>query len=1123
MFITAASPRKPLFWILVGGFVLASSLFTYHYFEQSYPIISVSISMDRDEALKKAAALSTSHTWLPQSYRSAVEFKNDTFLQYFVELECGGKEGFSELLRSKNYEPYQWHVRHFKEKTTHETSVFFTPSGTPYGFSVKLPETEKKPTLSVHDARALAEKAAVEEWGVSFENYKELETSKDEQLCGRLDHTFVYERTDTQLGTEGKYRLRLVVSGNMLTEVARFVFIPEAFVRRFQELRSTNATVSTCGIIGLQLLYILAGCLIAGFFFFRKRYLTMRSASLWAGFFGVMSFTSIINELPLAWMSYDTATSATSFLLKWGLNAFLQGALAATFFTVIFSIGIVWDQLGFPSRLAFWNLWSAKVGSSLAVFGRTLGGYLYTPIFLAIQTATCLLFTQVFRWWSPADDLVDPNILATYAPWLSPFSKSAQAGFSEEILFRALPLGACMVLGRYFKREKTSIVLGLILQALIFGACHANYPQTPGYFRLLELFVPSLLFGVLYLIFGLIPTIISHFLYDLFLMTLPLFATAGSQLFISKAIIIILGLAPLLIIIYQRIKRGSWYKPTLADCNNALLPDPSAPSFVNPLASAHEKDTPSSDTLPGFSKKILLGGGCLGIMLWIWCTPFTADTPPLFVQKNTALSLADEHFAQEEITTPGGFDWQQLCFISCLPTQMEFFVWREEGKEKYHELLGTYLTPPSWGIRYASFSGNLIDRAQEFTSVIAPDETILRSNLALPESQAGASLQESEARGIALEVVRAKYQLTPYDLKEISAQGQDRPHRKDWTFIFQDKKVLFDSEGEARIQVTIAGDKVSNVYRYVFVPEAWARDEQQSNLYRGLFNFFVIFIKILSFFIALALIQRKILYNLPLKRFFLWLAVLIPLALLAKINGLESLKALFFLTSQPYDSQLFNTVLSFLPATIIMMTILALCTASLKKLLVTQTSTNAPAFFGICAEFALQGAMQVILFLNPRYLPFVPDYSNFSTYSPFFGLVSSSFLTTVQMIVLELVCISAFTLVIRQSQKTWLWGALFFIISSISYTNPLVLYPSITLIVALVQGALFTLIYFLLLQYDQRAVLMMVATRLALITLQQGLLQSYPHLLSYSIVVSSGIMLFSYFWFTQLAAKDSHE
>ena len=38
-----------------------------------------------------------------------------------------------------------------------------------------------------------------------------------------------------------------------------------------------------------------------------------------------------------------------------------------------------------------------------------------------------------------------------------------------------------------------------MLQAVIFGAGHANYPQQPAYARVVEIFLPAVGFGLIFL------------------------------------------------------------------------------------------------------------------------------------------------------------------------------------------------------------------------------------------------------------------------------------------------------------------------------------------------------------------------------------------------------------------------------------------------------------------------------------------------------------------------------------------------------------------------------------------------------------------------------------------------
>ena len=163
----------------------------------------------------------------------------------------------------------------------------------------------------------------------------------------------------------------------------------------------------------------------------------------------------------------------------------------------------------------------------------------------------------MFGWWSPSDTLANPNILATYFPWFSPLVHALVAGFFEESLFRAVPLATAALIGRRFGKERLCIMATLIIQALIFGAAHASYPAQPSYVRIIELFFPSLAFGWLYLMFGLLPGIIAHVMYDVALMALPLFVSSAPGSFINQLIILIAASIPLLIIVLQAWRSGS--------------------------------------------------------------------------------------------------------------------------------------------------------------------------------------------------------------------------------------------------------------------------------------------------------------------------------------------------------------------------------------------------------------------------------------------------------------------------------------------------------------------------------------------------------------------------------------
>ena len=102
----------------------------------------------------------------------------------------------------------------------------------------------------------------------------------------------------------------------------------------------------------------------------------------------------------------------------------------------------------------------------------------------------------------------------------------------------------------------------------------------------------------------------------------------------------------------------------------------------------------------------------------------------------------------------------------------------------------------------------------------------------LPEERAGASLDENAARAIARGVLRERLHLDAAagQAREVSARPSKLKARTDWTFTFADTAIAPLPQGEARIDVNIAGDEIASVRRYVFVPEDWARQERAAGI-----------------------------------------------------------------------------------------------------------------------------------------------------------------------------------------------------------------------------------------------------------------------------------------------------
>ena len=808
--------RRPVFWAAFAAVAVACAAFAVANFPRAFSIVELDLEMDRATALSEARRLAGELDWGPSDYRQAASFQVNDRVRSFVELEAGGAEAFAGLLRDGPYHPYQWIVRHFRAGEVREVQVRFRPDGAPYGFRERLSEDAPGAVLEAAAARTIAEAGTGAPWNVALAAYEPVESSQEEQPGGRVDHTFVYERSDVQAG-EGRFRLRLVVSGDRLTELTHFLQVPEAFDRRYEEMRSANEGIGIAGSFLMLLLYGLGGVGVGLFVLLRQRRVLWRMALVWGAAISFAQLLAGLNQWPLIWMAYDTALSETSFALQQVASQVAAFLAFTGVFTLSFMAAESLSRRAFPHHVQFWRCWSRDGARSRTVLGQTVAGYLIVGIDLAFLVCFYWITTGYLGWWSPSDALLSPDSLATVLPWFSPLAISLQAGFWEECLFRAVPLAGAALIGDRFGRRGAWIAAAFVVQILIFGAGHAAYPTQPSYARLVELIVPSTIFGLLYLRFGLLPAIVMHFAFDAVLFGIPLFVSSAPGAWVDQGIFALIFLAPLWVVLVARYRGGAWIDTTPALRNAAWQPpEVEAPEAPPP--------TPASEPLGLPALPVSAAVGAVGLALWASTAIAPSESPPLEVGRSAAVEAAREALAAQGVDAA---DWMELSRVVSVPGVQHRFVWSEAGAERHRALLGEYLGVPRWYVRYARFEGDVAERAEEHLFWVDGDGTVARRAHRLAEGTAGSSLAEEEARKLAADALDRLGGAADRDLREISAESARRPARTDWTFTFRDEAAGDLAGGEARVEVEVAGDEVADTRRYVFLPEEWRREDEQ--------------------------------------------------------------------------------------------------------------------------------------------------------------------------------------------------------------------------------------------------------------------------------------------------------
>lgn len=1114
---------KTIFWSLFFLSSIAAALFSFHYFSRAFPIVNLDIRMSRSSALQQAAILAQQFNLGPSEYRQAAMFATDSTVQTYVELGAGGADAYNMMVTGSLYSPYTWQVRHVKPFETHELIVKFKPDGTPYGFVETIAEEIPGASLSPEQAEVIARQQANSFLNINFDEYTQVETSKETRPNGRIDHTFVYERPNIKIG-KAFYRLRLVVSGEKLTELTHSVKVPEEFIHHYQEMRSANNTVAHAAQLAMMLLYILGIGLVGLYFLSRKKYIIWKTPLIWGFITAILTACASLSNFPLLWFNYITTMPVHTFIVQCLFLIVLGFVFTLTFNTTIFMIAESLTRLALSHQGQLWKAWTLHSGSSWQVLGRTLAAYLLVPLCFADVIIFYRITMRYFGWWTPACQLTDPNILACYFPWVNAVAPALSAGFLEECLFRAFPLAAAILLGRRYGKQNWWIAAAFIIQILIFGAAHANYATEPAYARLVELVIFSTLMGIVYLKFGLLIGIISHAVYDLVWFALPIFISCAPYAWINKLFIILIGLVPLVTIIVRRMQNGCWHELPYSDYNSSWQAVPTG----EPQPKRSEQYTQIRIFSPLFTYSII-GAGIAGFAVWLLCTRFSADVPALTINRQDAIQKSRQELAKHSIKL--GNTWTVLSNVLSfnsptlthqLPgassTDQHRFIWQKGGQALYNALLGTYLQPPHWAIRFMRFDGSVKDRAEEYFVSLA-DSTILRIQHTLPEELHGKQLSENEARMVAQQALRDIYQREPETFKEISALSSKQPERLDWNFTFADNKNFPINEGQARILITIAGNGLADHCRYVHVPEEWVRSQDTDRAIFGLihlvcYNLFFA----LAFIAFLVLFRRFRLYTSQVYATALFGAI-ITLLILKFANMWPALMATLLNAQEPYLHQIFRLLGSMALSWIFMAALYTFIIIFLTTLTRSLGNINGTgkALLGIAIGLCWGALISILKKYGPALEPLWGNITSFGAHIPTVAVILDAIFTFIIYTITILLMIHSLNM-FNKTKKGDAFQILIMIVLGfiIMGTQP-ILTLQYWVFSGFVVGLFLIISYFSLLAYIPAATPWVIGTALILDLSQQAMFKMYPMAMLSNFSACIVILIAAWFWYNVMS------
>jgi membrane protease YdiL (CAAX protease family) len=496
------------------SFVLIAIFSFFLWFKLSYPQFAfIDLSVDRKKAQEAAEKYLFSRGINPKGYLKSVVFSSDDWADTYLQKTLGF-EAEEKFIQQQNYEFFSWRVRFFREFQKEEYVLGISPkTGKILHFEHKIEDVEPRNTLEKEAARLKAQDFLKDAYGLNLADY-DFHEEKAERYDQRTDYLFSWEKRGVYIPWKkdsggAKLLCGATVSGNEIREFYRNgLDIPENFYRYIDKEFVLGGYLSSFSYLLFLALVVLAIFLVVK----KRQSVTLILVKNWyvclAVFLFLINTAYIFNSLQSALNNYATSASLASYI---GLYL-LQAAVGTLFLSITFTLpGIAAEAIqeeALPQNRG--NSFLHYLKSSFSNRSLTMSivlGYLFFIIILGLQAAVFFVgqkYLGVWKQWIKLTQFSSASI-----PLLSAFVIGLTASLNEEIIFRLFAIS-------WLKKYLKNTLLAVVISALCWGFGHTQYAIFPIWFRGIEVSLIGLLYGFIFVKYGIIPLIVAHYLFDVF-------------------------------------------------------------------------------------------------------------------------------------------------------------------------------------------------------------------------------------------------------------------------------------------------------------------------------------------------------------------------------------------------------------------------------------------------------------------------------------------------------------------------------------------------------------------------------------------------------------------------------
>ena len=497
-----------IWWLGLIGLIGICIYFRYD--ARVFPASSIDLKMPRADIVCTAGSLASTLGYNKLRSIQSTQFTVDEQAKTFLEYELGVEQ--ANKLMKDQLPIWSWRTRFCQEHEQEEFRIWLSPTGSLQAFSHTIENDRALPSLSKDEACALAYQFVKDKTNLSMASYKLVKSASYAQLH-RTDYSFTWQDTNRDF-RGAKPRIHIGIAGNLVNQFNYYLYIPQAFERKFGTLRSSNELLESIASIFYSLLQILS--IFIFFWAVSTKRIRWRFAISIAALVTAVDTLESFNDIAAVIDSYNTEKLFSGYLTEFITQSLVLSLTKFVKYLALAGSAELVYRITYPKKVACENVINPKTYRSKSFIQASLIGH----ILVGINLGWIVIYYLSGKWWHAwcPSGVDNYQVLSTIFPFFSAIATGLTASISEEFLYRVLALGL-------FQRLTRSFWLANLLQAAAWGFMHSTYPQEPAYARGIELTVVGLINGWILRRYGLLPCFMAHYLLDALLSVKPLFGT----------------------------------------------------------------------------------------------------------------------------------------------------------------------------------------------------------------------------------------------------------------------------------------------------------------------------------------------------------------------------------------------------------------------------------------------------------------------------------------------------------------------------------------------------------------------------------------------------------------------